>query len=367
MLFEKTKIYGVDGVGRENPQLIRTDDAKGLKYYLGLKEIDSDFSLCYPWGEIHDVIDEHGNVFVKIPKFYSRVTKNPNGTYKYQISGIRYEGFSTLFIDGKGNEIPYVLIGKYEGSGSTSQIFSKSGKGILFNIKIAEARSACKANGNGYQQFDFLLDAIIKHLFLVEFATTNCQSIMAGWTNTTNTTSLHTGHTDNLSSPSGSCNTNHTGTCDTCHSDGFHACKYRGIENPWGNASIYCDGVNFQREKIFVCTDPNVYKSGEYAPPYFYAGNRVLENGLARSITMFEKYPLLGYTSDVIVDQSTEYSTYYSDLNYARESNGNVLFSGGNWNEGSRIGLWYWDSSYNHSTGLDYRLGARLCYKPIKT
>lgn len=369
MLFEKTKIYGVNGVGGENPQLTRTDDATGLKYYKGKQEIESDFSLCYPWGMIHDVTDEFGNVFVKIPKFYSRVTKNPNGTYKYQISGIRYEGFSTLFIDGKGNEIPYVLIGKYEGSGSKSRIYSKSGKNVLGSILISGARNACRANGEGYQQFDFLLDGIIKHLFLVEFATTNCQSIMAGWTS--GTAALITGHTDSVKTASGSCNTNHDVLCDNIHGDGLHACKYRGIENPWGNACIWIDGINIREEKIFICTDPTSYQSGIYTPPYFYVGDRVRKDGFVRTVTQFEKMPLIGYISEVIGmagdGEQYYYDKYYCDYTFHKPSNGTTIFTGGHWTENGRIGLWFWNSMNNHATGNNTYIGARLCYKPIKT
>src|SRR5690606_31912253 len=100
--------------------LARTDSGVGLGYTVGESEIQSDFNRCYPWSNMEEVTDEHGNVFIKIPKFYSKVTLNPDGTYKHQLSGIRYDGFTTLFIDGKGNEIDYVLVGKYEASGSSA-------------------------------------------------------------------------------------------------------------------------------------------------------------------------------------------------------------------------------------------------------
>ena len=103
MLLEKAKIYGVDGVGQSSPSLTRTDSAEGLTYSVGASEIKSDFDKCFPWSDMQEVVDDSGNVFIRIPKFYSKVTKNANGTYKHQISGFRYEGFSTLFVDGKGN------------------------------------------------------------------------------------------------------------------------------------------------------------------------------------------------------------------------------------------------------------------------
>lgn len=362
MLIEKTKIYGVTGIGGSDPTLERTDAAIDLNFTIGDGEIQSDFDRCYPWSDMQEIVDEWGNVFVRIPKFYAKVSKNGDGTFKYQISGCRYEGFSTLFIDGKGGEIPYVLVGKYEGSGSSSHVFSMSGKRVLTNIGIDNYRTACQENGKGYQQYDFLIDTIIKQLFTIEFATTDCQSIMAGWTNRNNNTDLLTGYTDFIRSASGSGDSTLGMNGTTFNTDGRHACKYRGIENPWGNFYKWCDGINFgdgnkvRKEKICVCTDPTKYKSGEYSPPYFYMGDRSIKNGHSKTITPFERMPLLGYTTESDGDNRT----YYSDAYYAA---GTCLMVGGRYVNEADAGLWlYFSTSGDPSVNT----AGRLCYKPIQ-
>ena len=50
--------------------LVRTDAAVGLSYTVGESEIVSDFDRCYPWSDMQEVTDEHGNVFIKIPNAY---------------------------------------------------------------------------------------------------------------------------------------------------------------------------------------------------------------------------------------------------------------------------------------------------------
>ena len=357
MLLEKTKIYGVDGVGQSSPSLTRTDAAVGLTYTIGASEIISDFSHCYPWSEMQEVVDELGNVFIRIPKFYTKVTKNGNGTYKYQISGCRYDGFSTLFIDGKGNELDYVLVGKYEASGSPAKASSKSGQTVLVNINIVDMRTACKANGEGYQQYDFLIDAIIKQLFMIEFATTDSQSIMAGWTSYDNSAAIITGHTDSVKTASGSWNANNESGCDTCNSDGLHACKYRGIENLWGNVYKWCDGINFVGEKVYICLDPTKYVSENNAMPYIYMGDRDMGDGYMSKVAPFEKFPLLGYCTEEYGDESS----YFCDYCY---SYGSVLCVGGRWFIDARAGLWYWNGS-NGASSADSSIGGRLCYKPL--
>ena len=352
MVSEKSKIYGVDNVGQSAPTLTRTDSAIGRTVTVGASEIKSDFDRCYPWSDMHEVVDELGNVFIRIPKFYSRITKNANGTYKHQLSGYRYDGFTTLFVDGKGNEIDYVLVGKYEASGTSAKAESKSGKTCLVNVTLPQMRTACKANGEGYQQYDFLIDAIIKELFLIEMATTNSQSIMYGYANG-NSAAVQTGRTDGVKTASGS---------DTSNTDGKHACKYRGIENPWGNVWKWCDGINFQEdgntEKVYICLDPTKYESDKYISPYMYVADTVYDNGgYLSKIEYFDKFPLLGYT----VAEDGANNSYYCDYSY--NCGNSVLGVGGVWNDGLFAGLWDWlgDGSSSSSSGF----GGRLCYKPL--
>lgn len=370
MLLEKTKIYGVTGVGQSNPTLTRTDAAVDLSFARGESEITSDFDNCFPWSEMKEVVDEFGNVFIRIPKFYTKITKNADGTYKHQISGCRYDGFGTLFVDGKGNELDYILVGKYEGSAVVSgdinydsekqKVKSKSEQTVLVSITRGTYRARCRNVGKGYQQYDFLIDAIIKELFMIEFATTNSQSVMQGWTNGENTAALVTGHTDLIKTASGSWNKNHTEDCATCNTDGKHACKYRGIENPFGNVWKWCDGINFDTEKIYVCEDPEFYADDKHDAPYTYMGDRTLSEGYVKEIKPFAKQPLLGYTSAVGAGSTT----YYCDYHYTNNGAGTVLYCGGGWYRGADAGLWGWGggnpASYAYSS-----IGGRLCYKPL--
>ena len=351
LILEKAKIYGVDGAGSSSPTLARTDGGIGLGYSVGESEIQSDFNRCYPWSNMEEITDEHGNIFIKIPKFYSKVALNPDGTYKHQLSGIRYDGFTTLFIDGKGNEIDYVLVGKYEASGSSAQVYSKTEQTVLVNTTLASFRNASRANGAGYQQYDFLIDMIIKELFLIEFATTNSQAIMRGYTDSTNTAALLTGYTDAVKTPSGSPESNTTGT---------YSCKYRGIENPFGNTWTFCDGVSFDAEKVYICTDPTAYESGRTTAPYFYMGDRPETEGYAKVVAPFDKNPLLQFTKETGAGSTT----YYSDHYYANFEDGKLLQCGGNWNNGTRAGLWYWHGG-NGVSAPGSPDGGRLCFKPL--
>ena len=348
MNIEKARIYGVDKVGSSNPSaLMRTDDAVGLSYTVGTTDITSDFDRCFPWSDMQEVTDASGNVFIKIPKFYSKITKNADGTYKHQISGIRYEGFLTLFVDGLGNELDYILVGKYEGSGSAQRIYSKSGQTVLVSITMDSLRTAARANGIGYQQYDFLIDLIIKELWLVEMKTTNSQSIMYGYAND-NSAAIQTGRTDIVKTPSGS---------EESNTDGKHAMKYRGIENLWGNTFTWCDGISFSSEKVYVCTDSAYYTAGKTESPYVYQGDRPTRTGQIKKIAPLNRNPLIQYITEVGGNQAT----YFCDYLYV---GGSVQAVGGAWNYGVSSGLWLCVGLYDPLTNSPF-IGGRLCYKPL--
>lgn len=342
-------IYGVDKVGSSNPNALeRTDKAVGLNVTVGASEITSDFDTCYPWSNIEEVTDESGNVFVKIPKFYSKITKNADGTYKHQLSGVKHEGFDTLFKVGN-NEIDYVMVGKYEGSGTSSRVYSKSGQTPLVNITMDDFRNGCKAHGAGYQQYDFLIDLIIKELWLVEMATTNSQSIMYGYAND-NSSIINTGATDTVATPTGS---------PISNTDGKHACKYRGIENLWGNIWKWCDGISFNGNSVYVCTEPTAYSAGKTTGLYEYYGTSASSNGFVKTVAPLAEGSLIQYITAVGADESS----YYCDRSW---QGGTVLNCSGKWNNGTRAGLWYWDSDNTASTSGS-SIGGRLCYKPSQS
>ena len=343
---ELDKIYGVDLVGSASPSaLTRTDDAVGLNVTVGTSEITSDFDNCYPWNSIEEITDDFGNVFVKIPKFYSKITKNTDGTYKHQLSGTKHEGFDTLFKVG-AKEIDYVMVGKYEGSVSSSKVYSKSGQTPLVSITMDNFRNGCKAHGAGYQQYDFLIDLIIKELWLVEMATTNCQSIMYGYANN-NSSAINTGKTDTVATPSGS---------PISNTDGKHACKYRGIENPWGNIYTWCDGISFSGSSVYVCTEPTAYSAGKTSGLYEYYGTRASSDGFVKTVAPLAEGSLIQYVTAVGADESS----YYCDQSWA---SGTVLNCGGFWGDGKSAGLWYGYGDTSASS-KNPAVGGRLCYKP---
>lgn len=346
---EKAKIYGVKGIGSESPTLTRTYDAIGLTYQkLEDGNIRSDFDNAYPWSDITEVTDSIGNVFMRIPKFYYRLIGNPTtATFDLEISGVRHDGFKTLF-EKDGIEFDYIDIGKYEASTeSGDKLVSKSGKTIARSLTQGQARNYCKANGTGYQLYDYISDQILRFLFYIEFATTDSQSIMRGVSDADNPI-YTTGETDSIISKSGSEN----------NDDGLHSFKYRGVENIYGNLWHHCDGVLNIGNSVYLCKDPSKYTYGDGSTVptgYFIAGNRKLQSGYVSVISTLNNDSLLEITA---VDGTA--ASFYADYFYAGSGYCGLLV-GGYANYGDANGI---TCRFSNTLSSYQYVASRLCRRP---
>ena len=89
-----TRIYGVSWDKGESSVLTRTNAATGAVANAGVdgQPVQNDFDSASIWGEMRDVLDERGNVFVRIPKFYIRKTDTANSK-TWQVSRYPHKGF----------------------------------------------------------------------------------------------------------------------------------------------------------------------------------------------------------------------------------------------------------------------------------
>ena len=351
-----TNIYGVTGIGLSFTELERTDNAVNMSYDWNGDIIESDFDNAYPWSHIKQVTDKAtGNVFIKIPKFYSKYTINSDNSLMLQISNTKLNGFSTLFLDGNGQEIDYVMIGAYESvseENSNGEIVLKSISGYqpATNMNINVVRDACKRNGENYQQFDFMIMNIVNQLFTVEFATTNSQSVFYGFCHKEILGSVATGTVDSIG--------NATGSAVSING----AFKYRGIENLWGSTWTYVDGINYVGEDVYLSMTPSNYISGEVNETYFNIGKRIISEGKARGLKTISFNSALAMVDGVIyIESNKEYNLSDYTLH---KSTGEILTFGGPSGYAGRAGIWCWYGDHKATSTNGY-YGSRLCYKPI--
>ena len=181
------EVYGVSWDGSSTPTLTRTDDSVGWTCEAGVDAgvVTNDADSAEIFGEIVDVDDlGDGYAYVRIPKFYIRKTAT-GAARTWQITkGAQGDGYlPACFWDfTNGVELDYVYVGKYPGDIDGGKLRSVAATYPTINTNIVDFRTAAQANGAGYQQLDIHVADLLQVLMIVEFATLDLQSVMAGYT-----------------------------------------------------------------------------------------------------------------------------------------------------------------------------------------
>ena len=244
--------------------------------------------------------------------------------------------------DGSGAVMDYVLVSKGKATGTSSTATCVSGSAPLVYVTRAQMRTAARANGAGWQQFDWMVLQLLRDLFCVVFATTNSQLIFKGRTNESAAATV--GGTWNISTP---CGWNKTTMQN----------RFFGIEDVFGNVNDWCDGVTFSGATIYSTVDYNNFT--DTTGNMVNCGSRATANGFISALTYNTAQPFLNYPSAT----SGNDSLYYCDYDNYNVS-GVVLLVGGNWSGNLAAGLWA-SYGYYDASGSNASFGGRLVYRPV--
>ena len=342
----QAQIWGVSGLGNSDPTLTRTFDNVGKTYSINSTAgtIATDFDTEFNF----ETVVQDGNTMIKIPTFYKRfdtITNNQITAFsmsktKVNDDFVPYPCFVKQ--DGSGAVMDYILVSKGKATGTSSKATCVSGESPLVNVTRAQMRTAARANGAGWQQFDWMVLQLLRDLFCVVFATTNSQLIFTGRTNASAAATV--GGTWNISTPCGW----NTTTMQN---------RFFGIEDVFGNVYDWCDGVTFDASTIYSTTDYNNFT--ETTSNMVNSGSRATSDGYISALTYNTAQPFLNYPSAA----SGGETQYYCDYEFY-SSAGDVLVVGGLWSRGANAGLWCSDGAYNASSSSS-RIGGRLVYRPV--
>ncbi|MBR2506651.1 MAG: hypothetical protein IKB70_07020 [Bacilli bacterium] len=182
---EKEKVYSVT-FDLENAKVKgkRGDSAIGME--AGINGEKNDFDKAYPWKAIKEVKDANGDYFVRIPKFYEKITQTET-TLTYSITSAPKKGYhvAPAFIEA-GEEIDYFDVAQYETSFNDRKaggIHVQSIPNAMPEITghtLDQYRALAAADGN--QLFNWRQNQALQSLFAVEFANLDSQAIMSGET-----------------------------------------------------------------------------------------------------------------------------------------------------------------------------------------
>ncbi len=202
--YEKEKIYTIQ-FDLNNPSNTgkRLDDAKNMAFNgaVGegfLSQGENTFDNAYPWSEMKlcaikngtivykgeegfSDTGEAGDVFVEIPKFYSK--RVVDGQYEtISISGYPHEGFEVdeAFLTENG-EKEAIYIAAYTSSlDDDGNIQSVSRTAPVVYLAPTDMTKMIESKGKGYKAMDYAALSMLQKLFLVETGVRNSQCLYMG-------------------------------------------------------------------------------------------------------------------------------------------------------------------------------------------
>lgn len=252
--------------------LTRVQGSKDLiaRTGIGSEVVINDFDSKYPFNGIYSYVDETGEKWVRIPKFYSYYETDEEGNITgRQLSQYKVDKttwfLNPKFIDAEGNEKPYIEVSAYLCSVEDGKLVAKEGltplNGLSYNITTARALAKNKSNDSySYQLMDYWTWQLLQDLFTVEFANTDCTEIMYGYA-----------ISDNVRLVNGSCDQIGSSSGKPYDNESKSGMLYRGIENLYGNGRMFIDGIKFVNNIIYLSDDAYnsepTYYSTNYSKP----------------------------------------------------------------------------------------------------
>ena len=347
-----------------------TGDPDTHPVYMGINRcnVADDGTINAYYGDAGYVEDgSNGQVMVKIPKFYYKVTPDSDGGLDgvhirkctWEISASADEGFTLhpAFYDASGNEIDYFLYGAFDAVGQNSsgaygtsyntasdKLSSVAGSSMLpvNTLTRATARTMATNRGSGWYSAGVKQTMAVQMLMAVEYGFNSQIGIGQGVVSASAVTyagqttgNVTSGTKDNKTTP----------------------VNWRGIENFWGNIFDWIDGLNLNNRVPYFC---NSYT--------FVDDTSSGYTQISFSLPSSNHITALGYDSNnpwvMLPSESGNSKPTGSIGDYVASGSGwRVTLLGGNWGYDSNAGALYWYCS-NQSSYASSNIGARVMFIP---
>ena len=287
-----------------------------------------DFSKRMPWSGIKSVTID-GNDCVWIPKFYYRVHTPTSGAYAGQkiwsVSDNPVDGF-TLHPAFMHNNVEQdgFYISAYEAWQNGSKAGSAAGKTPWVSINLANAKSACTANGSLWHLQNIYERHAIALLMLTELGTSDVQSAI-GAGNSDSSAAVTTGSSNAV---------------------------WRGIHEFWGNVWEWFDGFYTTSGTIHVFDNTG---TGTYVT----LSKSMNVSGIGFAKVLEDKGSNYDLNS-LFIPSDTSSTTQFPDYAYVNTSSEYYPSASGEWIHGANCGAFHFDC--NHEASYTYsHSGFRAC------
>jgi hypothetical protein len=193
---------------------------------------------------------------VEIPLFSIKHQTERDGTYKRHEFAVT-PGVQTTagfvvhpaFIKPDNSYRDFTYVGAYHGTGTNGN-GSASGVYNTTNIKRSDCRTACSGRGVGWHQLGYWEHNALQWLLITEYQDMNSQKVLGNGAMDGAVYVAPTGSSNARGNRSGNAHTPTTGAVTDYAS-------YRGVENFYGRAWEWIDGININERNVYVSGDPS--------------------------------------------------------------------------------------------------------------
>ena len=299
-----------------------------------------------------DLTGTDGQVVVEVPAFSVRYGFL-NGVHTREVrlgcsDLLIAQGFQPhpAFIKTDGTYKDAFYIGAYHTYDAAGTGSSVSGQTNTRSQTRATFRTEAEARGTGWHVLSYLELAAIQTLLVCEYQDYNSQRAIGNGSDAGTTYGVTTGQSDG--------DGNHSVNSTDNASEGDDYMAYRGIENLYGRAWQFVDGINVYERVVYLTNDQTAFDDDTSDGYEFYAqvpsGSSSYQKELQPLADVFLPSVVTGGSSTTYLGDAFWTSTGWR---VARVGGGPAV---GTW--GGAFCLLLYGDSYASNTGI----GSRLCY-----
>jgi hypothetical protein len=290
-------------------------------------------------------------VMVEIPRFSVWHETAPAGSYQqhtfHLTRGTKVDGGYAVhpaFIKPDNSYRDFIYVGAYQGTGTNGN-GSASGVNNTVNITRAACRTACSGRGTGWHQLGYWEYNALQWLLITEYQDMNSQKVLGNGAMAGNVHVVPTG----LSNARG----NRSGNAHTAAGANSDYVSYRGVENFYGRAWQWLDGINVNDLAVYLCNNPAQW-ADDTATNYTASGSVPSGSG------SYQRDLMSGIALLPSSVTGASDTTFIGDA-LLTDSGWHVACAGGSAGFGGRVGALYVGLD-NNSSGTNASLGGRLAY-----
>ena len=290
-----------------------------------------------------------GQVMVEIPRFSVWHQTAPAGSYQqhtfHLARGTKVDGGYAVhpaFVKPDNSYRDFIYVGAYQGTGTNGN-GSASGVNNTTNFTRATCRTACSGRGAGWHQLGYWDYNALQWLLITEYQDMNSQKVLGNGSMAGRKDLVPTG----VSNARGNRSANVTAGSDTDY------VSYRGVENFYGRAWQWVDGINMNDLAIYLSNNPAQW-ADDTATNYTASGS-VPTGGGSYQRDVMSGIALLPSSMTGASDTTFIGDSLWTDPGWR------VAAAGGVSQDGSQNGAFYLSISSSSSFAYSH-FGGRLAY-----